>query len=398
MPIPACVLKFGREKSLLARHPWVFSGALQREPNVERGETVDVVTADGHFVARGAYNPDSQIRVRVYTFEPETIDESFFERRIREALAWRRALLPADTNAFRVCFAEGDELPGVIVDHYDGFVALQLQTAGADARRDDIVEAIRRVLAPKGIYERSDSGFRREEGLDTRTGPLFGDVPPATLPVKESGVTHLVDIANGQKTGMFLDQRDSRAMARRLATGKSVLNVFSYTGGFALAALAGGATRAVNIDTSGPALAIAREAYRANGFAVSDADFIEDDAFARLRVMDERFDVVILDPPAFCKSQSHVKTALRGYKDVIMQGLRRTNVGGLLLAFSCSGHVDADLFQKVIFGAALDVGRQAQILARLGHSFDHPINIYHPEGEYLSGYVVRAGREEAHAR
>lgn len=397
MTIPVCQLKYGREKSLLSRHPWVFSGALHREPDAPAGAVVDVLTGDGEFVARGSYNPNSQIRVRVLTFEQETIDAGFFARRLREAVGWRRALLPADSNAYRACFAEGDGLPGLIVDVYDGYAVIQLQTAGAEAQREAIVEGVREALAPKGVFERSDSGFRREEGLETRSGLILPEAPLSPLPVLEAGVTHLADIEHGQKTGMFLDQRESRALLRRWAKDRTVLNVFAYTGGFSLAALAGGALRAVNVDTSAPALELAREAYRANGFAVNDADFVTDDAFQYLREIDERFDIVVLDPPAFCKSQAHVKQALRGYKDIIMQGLRRTKPGGLLLAFSCSGHVDSALFQKVLFGAALDVRREVRILARLGHAFDHPINVYHPEGEYLTGYAVLAGREGASA-
>jgi 23S rRNA (cytosine1962-C5)-methyltransferase len=294
-----------------------------------------------------------------------------------------------------VCFSEGDFLPGVIIDTYDGFAVFQILTAGAERRRDDIVEAISAVLKPKGIFERSDTGFRIDEGLVKRTGPVSGEVPPERLPVLERGVRLIVDIARGQKTGLYLDQRASRGLVASIASGRTVLNAFSYTGAFGAAAGAAGATRTVNVDSSAGALALARATYDANGLPVRDEDFVEADVFDYLRETDETFDIVILDPPAFAKSQASVPRALRGYKEIIMRGLDRTKPGGFLFTFSCSGHVDAALFQKVVFGAALDVRRDVQILARLGHSFDHPINVYHPEGEYLCGYFLGTAGEGA---
>ncbi|MBZ0273478.1 class I SAM-dependent rRNA methyltransferase [bacterium] len=392
MTYPVVELKPGREKSLLARHPWVFSGAIAREPGGEPGDLVDVFSSRGEFLARGAYNPRSQIRVRVFTFNDEPVDVDFFARVIGDAARWKRALLPEDTNAYRVCFSEGDGLPGVIIDDYAGHVVLQLQTAGADRRREDIVSAIERELSPRVVYERSDSGFRLDEGLERQSGTLAGDAPDDIVPIRERGLHYFVDIQHGQKTGFYLDQRDARRLVERIAEGKSVLNTFSYTCGFGVAALVGGARRVVNVDGSGPALDIGRRNYEANKLAAGEDSFIEADVFDFLREDEETFDMIVLDPPAFSKSQASVPRALRGYKEIIMRGLLRVNPGGYVLAFSCSGHVDAGLFQKVIFGAALDVGASVQILSRLTHAIDHPINIYHPEGEYLCGYFLRVGR------
>ncbi|MCZ7583828.1 MAG: class I SAM-dependent rRNA methyltransferase [Deltaproteobacteria bacterium] len=329
-----------------ARHPWIFSGAVAREPEAEPGAIVDVIGHDGEFLARGTYNPDSQIRVRVFTFEQEPIDAAFLTRRLTEARRWRRALLPENTDCFRVCFSEGDSLPGLIVDEYAGYAVIQILTAGAEALRGPIVDAVTAAIGPRGIYERSESAFRADEGLEKRHGVLAGEEPPPELAVTENGMRLIADIAHGQKTGLFLDQRDARKLAYKIADGRTVLNAFSYSGGFGAAAMIGGATRVVNVDSSARALELGRRTYEANGLAVDDADFLDADVFDFLREDGDAFGFVILDPPAFAKSQAGVSRALRGYKEIIMQGLRRLEPGGFLMAFSCSGHVDTALFQK----------------------------------------------------
>ena len=388
MSLPVCELKPGRDRSIRRRHPWIFSGALAFEPDAAPGDLVDVFSSQGEFLGRGAYNPNSQIRVRIFSFEDEEIDAEFFIRRLDAANKFRLTMLPENTNCYRACFADGDRIPGLIIDNYDGFIVLQFQTAAIEAQRHLVIEAIKSVFEPKSIYERSVGGFRQDEGLEKSSGLIDGIEPPDLIEVMENGFKVLVDAVAGQKTGMFLDQREARQQVRNLAEGKTVLNVFSYSGAFALAALVGKAQRVVNVDSSSKALDLAKRNYEINDFAVDDNDFIDSDAFEYLRNDESKFDIVILDPPAFCKSQAGIPKALRGYKEIIMQGLSRLNPSGLLFCLSCSGHIDSAMFQKVVFSAAFDVGKEVQILKKLGHGFDHPINIYHPEGEYLCGFII----------
>ncbi|MCB1152744.1 class I SAM-dependent rRNA methyltransferase [bacterium] len=389
MTHPICELKRGREKSLLSRHPWVFSGAVDKEPNAAPGAVVDVVSAEGEFLARGCYNPNSQIRVRALTFRDEPIDGAFFVRRLRDANDWRRGLLPVETNCYRVCYAEGDGLPGVVVDLYDRHAVVQFETAGADAFRDRIVAALQEVLDPVGILERSDGGFRFDEGLEPVTGLLSGSEPPDALEIQERGLRFLADLQRGDKTGFYLDHRESRRLAERIAHQRTVLNTFANTGGFSIACLAGGAKHVANVDDNADALALSKRAHALNDYAPDLTDHIQADAFEFVARCNDKFDLVILDPPAFSKRQAGVPRALREYKDLLIRGMRLLNPGGEILAFSNSGHVDAGMFQKVAFGAALESGLEVQIVGRLGQPFDHPINIYHPESEYLCGLHLR---------
>ncbi len=388
MSLPVCELKPGRDKSIRRKHPWIFSGAVAYEPDEEPGALVDVYSAEGDFLGRGAYNPFSQIRVRVFTFEDEDIDENFFVKRLTEAKHYRQAFLPEDTTCYRACFSEGDRLPGLIVDYYNGFIVIQFQTAAVDAQKELIVSAVEKVFKPEGVWERSDSGFRQDEGLESSSGLLAGSEPPEYVEVTENGIKMLVDLRHGQKTGMFLDQRQSRRLVKSLAEGRTILNTFSYAGAFALAGLAGKAKSVINVDNSADALRLAEKNYDLNQCEVSEDSFVKMDAFEYLRNTDSKFDLVICDPPAFCKSQAGIPKAMRGYKEIIMRGLHRLNPDGLLLCFSCSGHIDRSMFQKVVFSAAIDAGKDIQILKTIGHDFDHPINIYHPEGEYLCGFLV----------
>jgi len=383
-------LKPGREKSIHNRHPWIFSGAVADEPfDAPPGEIVDVFDATGDFLGRGAYNTNSQIRVRMFTFRDEEIDVGWFAARLREADHWRRAMLPPDTDSYRVLHAEGDGVPGLIVDRYGEGLVISLSTAGADQLRDVIAEAAQDVLQPAWMLERSVGGYRREEGLDDRIDMLFGETPPQPLRIRENGLSFLVDVQGGQKTGFFLDQRESRAGVRASAADKTMLNAFGYTGGFAVYALAGGASRAVTVDASGDALALARQNHEINDQHVQPEDLVCRDVFNFLREDETEFDLIVLDPPAFAKSKASVNRAARGYKDINMLAMRRIVPGGMLWTFSCSGHVPLSLHRKILFSAAIDAGRQVQILHTLGHSFDHPINVYHPEGEYLTGFVCR---------
>jgi len=387
MPMAQVILKPGREKSARNRHPWIFSGAIGQEPlDLQPGDLVDVTDADGHFLGRGAYNPRSQIRVRIFTFIDEELDLAWFANRLAAAEAWRRRLLPAQTTAFRVCNGEGDGIPGLILDRYgDGLVAT-FSTAGADALREVILGAMLETLQPAWIMERSSGGFRHEEGLADRVGALHGEVPDDPAPILENGLKFLVDVRAGQKTGFFLDQRDNREGVRRVAEGRTVLNAFGYTGGFAVYALAGGARRAVTVDASREALNLAARNHQANGQKIGPEDLVADDVFQFLREDQTEFDMIVLDPPAFAKSKAAINRAARGYKDINLLAMRRLPPGGLLWTFSCSGHISRELHQKIIFAAAIDAGRDVQILRVLGHGFDHPINVYHPEGEYLSGF------------
>jgi 23S rRNA (cytosine1962-C5)-methyltransferase len=390
MAHPICTLQQGRERSLLNRHPWVFSGAIRNvdiEP--ETGQIVDVESSDGRFLARGYFNPNSQIRVRVLTFADESIDTDFFAQRLRVADRWRRPFLDGATNAYRICHSEGDFLPGLIVDRYGDFLAAQFLTSGIEALKSEITDALIEVFSPEGIYEKSEGGYRKEEGLEQAAGPLYGQEPPELLRITENSMPFYVDIVAGQKTGFFLDQRGARKLAHELADGRTVLNCFGYSGAFTVACLTGGAKRVITVDTSKTALEMARKNVELAGYEIRDEDFVIADVFNFLREYDGEADFIILDPPAFAKSRAAVQRASRGYKDINFNAIRRLDENGLLLTCSCSGHMNVELFQKILFAASHDAGKGLQILARLSHGFDHPLSIYHPEGDYLKGALCR---------
>ena len=392
--MPKIFLKTGREKSLLRRHPWIFSGAIERvvgEPGA--GETVEVVAAGGQFLARAAYSPSSQIRARVWTFaRDEAVDAAYFRRRLERALDSRRRLgLLGPARACRLVFAESDGLPGLIVDRYADFVVCQFLSAGADRSRDVVADLLMELCEPRGIFERSEASARRKEGLPSQRGVLRGDAPPGEIEVRMGATNWLVDVANGQKTGAYLDQQRNRERVAELAHGAEVLDAFAYTGGFAIAALAAGAAAATLVESSAEALRTAEREAAANGVA-GRCRFIAASVFDELRSQRHdarRYDLVVLDPPKFVHSAEQVSAGSRGYKDVNMLGLQLVRPGGLLATFSCSGHVDAGLFQKIVAGAALDAGRDAQILERLSQPADHPIAIEFPEAEYLKGLILR---------
>ena len=386
-------LKSGRERSLVLRHPWIFSGAIDRvEGNPGPGATVDVVTADGAFAARAAYSPASQIRARVWTFDPDVpIDGDFFVRTVERALAARAAMLDADHTACRLVHAESDGLPGVIADRYGDAVVVQLLSAGAEAWRDAIAAALRHATGAGCVFERSDADVRTLEGLPARSGPIIGTLPEA-VEIIEGGLRYQVDVRHGQKTGFYLDQRDNRALLRRHAADRRTLNAFCYSGGFTLAALAGGATSVLSIDSSAEALAMARGNLALNPkLPAGHAQWLEADVFAELRNLRNRgaqFDLIVLDPPKFAPTAAHAQGAARAYKDINLLALKLLAPGGLLATYSCSGGIDAALFQKIVAGAALDARADAAIVARMGAAADHPVALNFPEGDYLKGLLV----------
>jgi 23S rRNA (cytosine1962-C5)-methyltransferase len=386
-------LKSGREKSLRHRHPWVFSGAIDRvEGTPGVGDTVKVAAHDGTFLAHAAYCPQSQIRARAWSFEPtDNVDAAFLERRLAASVARRGSMRPG-SDGMRLVHGESDGLPGLVVDRYGDVAVVQLLSAGAERWRELWGPAIARVAGVKSVFERSDVEVRGLEGLPPRVGPLVGDAPGAVR-IKEDGIAYEVDVVAGQKTGFFLDQRDNRALARELAQGADVLNAFCYTGGFSLAALAGGAKHVDSIDTSEEALETARRNLASNGLDATRAEWIAADVFAHLRKYRDRgrrFDLIVLDPPKFAPTEKHVPNAARAYKDINLWALKLLAPGGHLLTFSCSGAVSPDLFQKIVAGAAADARVDAQVRRHLGASPDHAVSIHFPEGEYLKGLWLQA--------
>lgn len=385
-------LKAGREKSLRERHPWVYSGAIgQVDGDPGPGDTVEVRAHDGTFLAVGAFSPASQIRVRAWSFAPAAIDAGFLAARVRAAVGARAGMLDADHDACRLVHGESDGLPGVVADRYGDTVVVQMSSAGAERWRDAIVAALADATGAVNVVERSDTDVRRLEGLAPRTGVLRGAVD-GPVAIREGGLRWRVDVLAGQKTGFYLDQRDNRRRVRDLARGRDVLNAFCYTGGFTFAALAGGAKSVLSIDSSAEALAAARANLARNAWLHGTAEWLEGDVFAALRRLREagrRFDAVVLDPPKFAPTAKHAPKAARAYKDVNLWALKLLRPGGLLATFSCSGGIDAALFQKIVAGAALDAGADAVIEARLTASADHPVALAFPEGDYLKGLLVR---------
>jgi 23S rRNA (cytosine1962-C5)-methyltransferase len=383
-------LKPGREAPVRAGHPWIFSGAIASGlDGAEPGEAVRVTATGGAFVAAGYANPRTAIAVRVLTLDDEPVDAALILRRIDDAQALRRVVVPAETTAYRVVNGEGDRLPGIVVDRYGEHLVCQMLTAGAARLAGPLVEALQTRLAPRGIYERSEGGVRAEEGIGGTRGVLAGEEPPARVVVTEQGMRLVADLLHGQKTGLFLDQRDNRGRVRMLARGTRVLNAFGYTGGFAVAAALGGAAHVVSVDTSRPALELGEAAWAANGLPPDAATWIEGDVFEYLRAARDRFDVIVLDPPPFVRRRRDLASGLRGYKDVNLQALRRLAGGGWLLTCSCSQHLDRAAFRHVVAAAASDAGRAMQLVEEHGHPPDHPTALSHPEGEYLKALLLR---------
>lgn len=385
----------GREKSLLRHHPWIFSGAVERvEGKPLSGETIDICDHQGKWLARGAYSPQSQIRARIWSFQPdEAIDMAFFVRRLQQAQHWRDWLAQRDgLDSYRLIAGESDGMPGITIDRFQNFLVLQLLSAGAEYQRATLISALQHCYPDCAIYDRSDVAVRKKEGLPLAQGPILGELPPALLPITEHGLKLLVDIQQGHKTGFYLDQRDSRLAARHYSSGRRVLNCFSYTGAFAVAALMGGCKQVISVDTSQAALDIAQQNVELNQLDLNKALFIRDDVFQLLRsyrAQGEKFDLIIMDPPKFVENKNQLAGACRGYKDINMLALQLLNPGGILLSFSCSGLMPTDLFQKILADAALDAGCDIQFIEQFRQAADHPVIATYPEGLYLKGFACR---------
>lgn len=385
-------LRPGRERSLLRRHPWVFESSVGGG-KADPGETVRVQTADGAFAAWASYSPSSAIRLRAWSFdEAERIDRAFFERRIAAALALRaRLAIPSD--GVRLVHGEADGLPGLIVDRYGDTLSAQFLSIGAERWKQTIADALLAATGLTRLYERSDASSRGLEGLEPATGWLRGD-GDTQVAIREHGLTLTLDVAEGHKTGFYLDQRDSRqrfADTVRLLGLQRVLNCYCYTGGFSLAALSGGAAHVTSIDSSAPALARATAHVALNGFDPARHTALDADVNKSLRAMldrGERFDAIVLDPPKFAPTAAHAERAARAYKDINRLALMLLAPGGVLFTFSCSGGINADLFHKIVAGAGIDAGVDGVLLARTGAAPDHPVTIAFPESEYLKGLLV----------
>ncbi len=398
------IIRPERQKAVERRHPWVFSGAIARlEGQPTEGGLVTLRTQSGQFLARGYWNSHSDIRIHILTWdEGEAADESFWRRLLERAIQGRelenRIYRHGTANAYRLVNAENDALPGLVVDRYGDWLVMQALTLGIAVRKEMLADILMNLLNPAGIYERSDADVRQKEGLPPETGSIKGKEPPDLIEIDENGRRFLVDVRHGHKTGFYLDQRENRAIVGdwfrwdEQASERVALNCFSYTGGFAVYALGSLAKRVINIDSSADALNLARRNIALNGFPHTDDDFVMGDVFQVLRYYRDtgmKFDMIILDPPKFAQSPRQVEGAARGYKDINLLAFRLLKPGGALVTFSCSGAIDEDLFQKIVFGALVDAGREAQIIRRLGQAPDHPVALTFPEGAYLKGLLCR---------
>ena len=387
---PRIFLKPGRDASLTRGHPWVFSGAVAgAEGQLEPGDIVVAVTHERQPLALGFYNPTSDIAFRLLTADPAAaIDYTFWQKRIRQAMYLREKVLPEGTTAYRLINAEGDWMPGLIVDKYANYLALSVETAGMEKHREAVVKILSEEMQPKGIYERSEGRARQLESLDDHGGIVYGERPPETIEITEDHLHFKVDIISGQKTGFFLDQRTNRKIAERLSNQANVLNCFSYTGAFSVYCAWGGARRVISVEASEAANEIARWNLERNGFSSDQHPVVKADVFKYLRETNELFDLIILDPPAFARAKKDVTKASRGYKDINLQAARVVKEGGILATFSCSNYIGEALFEKIVLGALRDAGKSARLLETLGPGPDHPTNLGHPEGQYLTGILL----------
>jgi 23S rRNA (cytosine1962-C5)-methyltransferase len=391
-------------KAIERQHPWIFSGAISHiEGNPGDGEIVTVRSSAGEFMARGYWNSQSAIRIRLLSWnESEIIDDLFWRKRLERAIQARqvenRVYTHGTANAYRLVNAENDWIPGLVVDRYGDWLVIQALTLGIAIRKTMLVNLLADILNPAGIYERSDVDVRQKEGLPAETGLLKGKEPPDLIEIDENGRRFLIDIRHGHKTGFYLDQRENREIVGNWfrwsedASQCVVLNTFAYTGGFAVYALGGLVKRVINVDSSADALHLAKRNIALNGFTASDEDFVEGDVFQVLRYyrdIGQQFDMIILDPPKFAQSPRQVESAARGYKDINLLAFRLLKPGGILATFSCSGAIDESLFQKIVFGALADAGRDAQIIRHLEQASDHPVALTFPEGAYLKGLLCR---------
>lgn len=388
-------LKKGKEKAVNQRHPWVFSGALDKiKGKPENGEVVRVLSAANEFLALGYYNDQSRVAVRLLDWDENiAINATWYEQKITAAIAGRSHLLAdPSTTACRLIFSEADFLPGLIVDRYADFLSVQILSSGIEKAQKEIIEILVRLLQPKGIFDRSDATARTHEGITAENGLLWGEVPEEFIAVKENGITYHINIAEGQKSGFYCDQRDNRKILASYTKDKTVLDCFSYSGGFTLNAFVNGAKEVTSVDSSALALETLKQNITLNNFDPSKHTSIQSDVNKQLRAFgdeDKKFDVVILDPPKFAPSRSALDRAARAYKDLNRRGLMLLESGGLLATFSCSGAVDIDTFKQIIAWAALDAGKEVQIIKQFCQPEDHPIRLSFPEGEYLKGLLIR---------
>ncbi len=383
----AVVLKPGRDKAVRNRHHWIFSGAIRDWPDFEDGDVLPVRNAAGELLGHGYFNRKSSITGRMIAFGGEP-PEAAVRDSVKRALALRAKWFEPDvTNARRLVNAEGDGLPGLIADLYDDVLVLQIATLGMEKLKPLVVDMLSGALRPRTILEKSDLPARRDEGLEDFEGCLAGE-PVEKARILENGIPFWVSLVEGQKTGFYLDQRESRRLVRECAAGRRVLNAFAYTGSFSVCALLGGAIKADSVDSSAAAMSLAQDNFELNGLASDSGTFFTADVFEFLREPALDHDFIILDPPAFAKKRTDVVSACRGYKDINRLALQRVRTPGLVLTFSCSHFVDENLFQQVVFQAAGEAGRRVRILQRHRQAFDHPVNIYHPETAYLKGFLL----------
>ena len=387
------ILKPGREKSLLRRHPWIFSGAFYSVdgPAAASGSTVNLLSSEQRFLARASYSPTSQIRARVWTIEDEVVDQEFFRRKIQAAIVSRSTFqVPSHSSAYRLIYAESDYIPGLIVDRYGDVLVLQSLTAGSEYWKETLADLLLEETGLSTIYERSDADVRELEGLQSRTGILRGTNYQSQTTIYENNLLFNVNLQTGHKTGFYLDQRPNRLRMRELAKDKDVLDCFCYTGGFTVNALAGGATSVLSVDSSAGALELCKQNITLNNLPIDRHTALEGDVFHLLRKFRDEtrsFDMIILDPPKFAPTSAHADKAARAYKDINLLAFKLLRAGGILVTFSCSGGVDSALFQKIVAGSALDAGVEAQIVGHLSQGADHPVSLHFPEGAYLKGLV-----------
>lgn len=381
------VLKSGRERSLNNRHPWVFSGAVKTVPNAQNGEIVRVCTNHNELLGYGFFSPNSQITCRVFEFTAEELilNTAFWKGKIERASLLRKQVLPDDTNIYRLLHAEGDFFPGVIIDVYDDTAVVQLLIKGTELISASIFEGLRE-LGISYIYLKTKQNTQRLEEVGLESG-WVGETREMPIHAKEHGVTFLVDVEKGQKTGFFIDQRENRKILGAYSQGKKVLNTFSYSGGFSLYALAGGASLVHSVDSSKEAIEMCDKNVTANQPNAPHQSYVQD-VFEFMQNMTEDYDIMVLDPPAFAKNAKSVPNASRGYKNLNLIAFKTIKPGGLVFTFSCSQHIDRDLFRKIVFSAAADAKRNVRIIKQLTQPEDHPINIFHPEGEYLKGLLL----------
>lgn len=388
------ILKKGKEKAAMLHHPWIFSGAIDKiKGKPLNGEIVKVCSANAEFLAYGYYNDQSRVALRLMEWdESKSIDKAWYQEKLRNAIASRKHLLNADTNTCRLVFSEADFLPGLIVDQYADFLSLQILSAGIENVKEDIIGLLKEELSPRGIFDKSDAGARKHENLEATQGLLWGETPPEFIEVRENGIAYHINIADGQKSGFYCDQRDNREILAAYSKDKSVLDCFCYSGGFTLNSLKHGAAHVTSVDSSALAIETLAHNLELNGFNAAQQLSIQSDVNKQLRLFKEegkKFDIVVLDPPKYAPSRSALDRAARAYKDLNRLGMLLLEKGGLLATYSCSGAVDMETFKQIIAWAALDAGKEVQIIKQFHQPEDHPVRVSFPEGEYLKGLLLR---------